>query len=271
MHCVHGQSRSCTVCVAYLIHQAYQSSDFISNNYCGDNSLLHQCYNTIMKSRPQMAINPGFVQQLEIYRQMKMSQCYQMESENRSNKDIQKVYIQSRAHAYYRSFRLKSEFEYNGCVNKAKFCPFIIIQPGLKQGTNETYHCQKCHNPLFTNMNILHQWSQDDLSMLPISDYWKDSNGGLEYYNKYNNILNSNNNKSEERRKTKFQSALAQEQDILKVEPMKWMKTLLCENSSYEGNILCPNCSTTLGYYDWINRVDLPTIVIILKCKVLRK
>ena len=71
VHCVHGQSRSCAVVVAYLMAVHLRECAGLSR-YIDEEStrLLHDCYEIVQQARPCMAINPGFVQQLEIYRRM---------------------------------------------------------------------------------------------------------------------------------------------------------------------------------------------------------
>lgn len=288
IHCVHGQSRSCAVCVAYLMQLIYQTHniDFLltDNNknheldfnfFIYDVKLLHLCYSKVMHSRPQMAINPGFVKQLEIFRQMKGAQYLQStfkregtsrESEMETNTNvIPKLHpLQSKAHAYFRSFRSKSEFQYTGCINSTKFSH--LITPDDK--STLIYKCLRCHENLFTEFNIIQEFTEDQISKLPISDYWRESQGGIEYMN---SISSSNSTKSNSNRNIEFESALSQVTKIFKLEPMMWMNTVLCDRSNHSGNLCCPGCSTHLGYWDWMNKIDLPTAIIVLKNKLCEK
>ena len=68
VHCVHGQSRSCAIVLAYLMRMCWEQSDQSDND--DPRSLLHRCYHQVETARPCMAINPGFVRQLEVYRRM---------------------------------------------------------------------------------------------------------------------------------------------------------------------------------------------------------
>jgi hypothetical protein len=395
VHCVHGQSRSCTVCVAYLMHYALQinSIDFISNgddhstsntdsdtesdnmnkevdkrkynhkNKTSSSStadffstikdnvqLLHICYNKVMSSRPQMAINPGFVKQLEIFRQMKsistststllpiQSTIEQVSKDGKESGDVhcgngdnhtnknsigmkkkKQSMIQSKSHAYFRSFRSKAEFYNTGTIT-SKFCPLDKTATATSQLTPplpssiihthhdkhedriKTYQCKNCHELLFTEFNILYEWNEEYISSnLPISDYWKDSAGGMEYFNSSGNCSSSHNsssNKSNHNKKINtntnvnnrnyaFEAALTQSSKIYKIEPMEWMERMLrndtagtstssirntlqdtiCNYSSH-GNLHCHECSTQIGYWDFLNKKDLPTAIIILKNKV---
>ena len=117
VHCVHGQSRSCAIVVAYLMRMANKnnSNNNSNNNNDGDDdpntSLLHQCYHQVETARPCMAINPGFVKQLEIYRRMICSSCNTM-----------LVPPTSRAHAAFRSFRHRCELKRVGRLQSGSPC-----------------------------------------------------------------------------------------------------------------------------------------------------
>ncbi len=297
VHCVHGQSRSCAVCVAFLIHKCYQTQciDFLLDDDVAkakndDNGalvtqkmthlkrdwkdnvkLLHLCYDKILKARPQMAINPGFVSQLEIFRQMKSSLMtkigqgvHHSERETATTNEIHKLsFMESNAHAYFRSCRSKSEFQYNGCVSPNNFYPLFTIEN--QHPHPRIYECRYCRQSLFTDMNIIFDLSEDSISQLPISDYWKDSKGGIEYYtSKSTSPSNDNHNNM-------FNVAFSQLDNIIKVEPMRWMAKYICDTSKYRGILQCPGCDNSLGYWDWMNHLDLPTVVILIKDKVHKK
>jgi len=333
VHCVHGQSRSCAVCIAYLINQSLQhkcvneysiddDDDYL--NYDDDDdkrqnikyhkNLLDRCYIKVQQQRPQMAINPGFVEQLEIFRRMKCIQVFQnkrtiiassssstgvvyidendtgdiliqdkmkkkndgiaTEKRNR-HKEKNKVPIQSKTHALFRSFRCKSEYWNTGTISH-KFCPIIL------QSNRMNYHCNQCNELLFTEMNILEGLLKEEVSTLPISDYWKDSQGGIDYSNMMQS-LKSKNVKHDVTKKNKFQSTSFSNQEhiMYKVEPMQWMHSQMFKkenidmygssvcSSSNNGKLDCPICVKTLGYWDWCNnQIDLFTAIIIFKDKI---
>ena len=347
VHCVHGQSRSCAVCVAYLMHQymlhnneadlrmmQFLDWDFSANcdNKCNvkhhhdmkqSQQLLHISYNYVMKSRPQMAINPGFVKQLEIFRQMKVAHAHahaqgtlqndkyrvNFKGERKENLFLEKEkisssppIIQSRAHAYFRSFRSKSEFYYSGHIT-SNFSPLVVQIPApvSQENTSRTtiqgndkkniarndaesriilYQCQNCHESLFTTMNIIQEWTEEQVSSLPISDYWRESQGGLEYMNfiSSNNSLNEKGDRNNQN--DLFGKVLSSQTiQILKLEPMAWMKkdffhndtSCSSSNINSSGSLYCPNCTTHLGYWDWLNTLDLPTACIVLRNKVFER
>jgi dual specificity phosphatase 12 len=56
VHCVYGQSRSATICVAYLMRTQGQS--------------MQQCYSTVQAARPCIYINPEFLRQLVLFDKM---------------------------------------------------------------------------------------------------------------------------------------------------------------------------------------------------------
>ena len=280
VHCVHGQSRSCSVCVAYLIHLMHQSDDkkFRHMLQLEQNS-LHICYDKVMKARMQMAINPGFVQQLEIFRRMKSANNKTSSGMNEKPPSCDNgwklkthqhhlqlkngtIPIQSQAHAFYRSSRIKSEYQYNGTL-ASKFSPLITQHIHVQCDSDEIlfYSCQNCNETLFTTMNITHEWNVGELSTIPISDYWKESQGGLDYMN---NIKNSNCDGGH--RNITFESTFLQSDNIYKVEPIEWMKEQIENNHS--GKLNCFNCSMHLGYWDWLNKLDMSTCVIILQKRI---
>lgn len=56
VHCVYGQSRSATICVAYLMATLRMS--------------LLEAYDAVQRARPCIYINPGFLRQLELFERM---------------------------------------------------------------------------------------------------------------------------------------------------------------------------------------------------------
>ncbi|OWZ01617.1 hypothetical protein PHMEG_00026961 [Phytophthora megakarya] len=56
VHCVYGQSRSATICVAYLMATQGQT--------------LLEAYDVVQQARPCISINPGFLKQLELFERM---------------------------------------------------------------------------------------------------------------------------------------------------------------------------------------------------------
>ncbi|KAG6961813.1 hypothetical protein JG687_00007492 [Phytophthora cactorum] len=56
VHCVYGQSRSATICVAYLM--------------ATEGKTLLEAYDAVQKARPCISINPGFLRQLELFERM---------------------------------------------------------------------------------------------------------------------------------------------------------------------------------------------------------
>ena len=113
VHCVHGQSRSCAIVVAYLMRMCWEQSDQSDND--DPRSLLHRCYHRVETARPCMAINPGFVRQLEVYRRMI---CCDNSGCGSSSIRHALTPPMSRAHAAFRSFRARSEYVESGRISK---------------------------------------------------------------------------------------------------------------------------------------------------------
>lgn len=213
VHCVHGQSRSCAVCVAHLL---------------SDGGDLHACYRRVREARPQMAINPGFVVQLEMFRRMK----------NAARGERLEGPIQSKAHAAFRSSRAKAEYYDDGRISR--FCPLVASGVGL-------VCCRNCRVGLFTESNVVDDWAEEEYSSLPVSEYWMDSKGGVDYRNSHLVPRKKEN--------AVFEALLCDKGGVCKVEPMEWMRSIMLSNGSVtsRGALLCPSCSSKIGYWDWCN------------------
>lgn len=247
VHCVHGQSRSCTVVIAFLMHDYWKNPMSSVLSHKTDDierdprTLLHYCYEYTMSCRPCMAINPGFVKQLELYRQMKMISNVQKRTM------MIKSPILSSPHATFRAMKAKSDFYENGRVR-------VFLTMDLCD-RSEVHVCKKCSLPLFGPENICLELSTEELDQLPSSDYWKSSKGGLEYYA-------TNKKKSDIFRD--FEHALQSER-IFKVEPLDWMKSSMVEdhsNSLRPHGILFCQCGQKLGYWDFCCYGEYPILVL---------
>jgi len=248
VHCVHGQSRSCTVVIAFFMHQYWKNpmSSILSNQndviqYDTRKQLLHYCYNHVMACRPCMAINPGFVKQLELYRQMKMIQVQNQIRTIRSP-------ILSQPHATFRSMKAKSEFYNHGNVR-------VFVTMNV-DNHSEVYVCKKCSMERFGPENICLELSTEELDQLPTSEYWSSSKGGLEYYATYRKRSDIFRD---------FENALHLEK-VFKVEPLDWMKSCMVEdyNDSLlrsHGTLIC-KCGQKLGYWDFCCNGEYPMIVL---------
>lgn len=243
-HCVHGQSRSCSIIIAFLMHQYIADrtksvlKDHIHNIDIDPALLLHYCYRYTSRCRPCIAINPGFMTQLEIYRQMKTiphpSIC------SRSSP------ISSQAHATFRAMKARSEFYECGTVKT-----FAILDSHSDQ---IGYVCKKCSSSLFYPDSICLELSQDEIDKLPESEYWSSSKGGLEYQASYLS------NKSIYR---EFEMALHSDV-VFKVEPAEWMKnSMMKEDMSVNTHgILSCDCGHKIGYWDFCSKKSLPILLL---------
>lgn len=62
VHCVYGQSRSASVCIAYLMAEKQMS--------------LVDAYNCVRDARPCIYVNHGFLKQLKLFEQTKCDFCF---------------------------------------------------------------------------------------------------------------------------------------------------------------------------------------------------
>jgi len=243
VHCVHGQSRSCAIVVAYLMRKSGKKSTKASTSCDDPRSLLHQCYQQVETARPCMAINPGFVRQLETYRRMiccTLDRC-----------DLPSTLPpMSRAYAAYRSFRARSEFEGSGQVSN--WFPATSATVGdIPKGC---YRCRNCRQFLFFDCNIIDEWTQEDELALPKSEYWATTAGGLEYSRR----ASSSDTKAKARSSSNG-PIITDPNNSFKIEPMIWMQLQMEAPSSQGGLLLttrrgklaCPHCSSKIGSWDW--------------------
>lgn len=215
--------------------------------------MLHVCYNIVKLARPCMAINPGFLQQLEIFRRMKTVKKRHMRSNS---------CLSSTVHATYRTHRAQGEYYAYGRVTK-----FCVVDTS----TADKYcmKCTKCSEALLTDQNLmLGHFAADEISEMPISDYWNESLGGKQYAQsrEFSEKLDQPN--------ILHERLLDYPKNIFKVEPMEWMrKDMMIKTNNIEtgvkdrGILHCPKCGQELGRWDWCYR-DIISSVLILKHKV---
>jgi len=245
VHCVHGQSRSCAICVAYLIRCAMIRPQGPKEK----SSLLHEMYNIVQKARPCMAINPGFMRQLEMYLRMI---CCDGSLHDEEDLDRSTGPPASKAHAAFRIFRSCSEYMDRGLVSD------WYPSPPLNGGP-EIYRCKRCRRPLFSSHNIVDCLSEDDMRALPSSAYWGESAGGLQYACQGAPAAKPTNKSVGD--------------PMLNTELIQWMRPQMamrgCEESALvrSGKLSCPNCSSKLGYWDLIG-TDIYNAVYITPGKV---
>jgi len=259
IHCVHGQSRSCAVCIAFLMHTCLPSPAPSSSGEIEQDKILHACYNIVKTARPCMAVNPGFVRQLDIFRRMK---CVPKNTATRTNmastcSNHEPGLILSRAHAAFRTFRAKGEFYNCGQISKY-FCPL-----DTDASSNKFYVCQSCNEKLLTDQNVVVELSSDEILQLPVSDYWMNSSGGKEYYAQATSRSNYSNKL--------YGKILNHAHTVLKAEPMQWMRRDMtnCEQNIIEsrGILLCPKCTQEVGHWDWCHP-DPSSCIVILRARV---
>jgi len=258
IHCVHGQSRSCAVCIAYLIDRdlSYKISckpmhmvlgDCEKSNIDADGQVLHTYYRQVASARPCMAVNPGFVKQLEIFRQMK---SIQVQVQKRNNTPVL-----SKAHAIFRCYRASAEFHEMGTISKTF--------PLLMDHAKKFFVCKKCNSCLFSDRNVLEDWSEEELDALPKSDYWISSAGGKKYLGMEGSTSSIPN--------LAFQNAL-NSRNVLKVEPIDWMLRIMrgiCTHIQSRGILLCPKCDQKIGYWDWcLGRAEPTSSIIVSKSRI---
>ena len=251
VHCVHGQSRSCAIVVAYLMRMCWEQSDQSDND--DPRSLLHRCYHRVETARPCMAINPGFVRQLEVYRRMI---CCDNSGCGSSSLRHALTPPMSRAHAAFRSFRARSEYVESGRISK--WFPLSTIDE--TDVVHDIYRCSKCRQVLFYRSNIVDELTNEDVSALPKSDFWAESAGGMEYSRASQSVAAS-------LRGGTLTSTAPDTSASLKVEPVDWMQSQM--EAKRSGKLNCPQCSSKIGSWDW-GSVDAWSSIFITPSKVER-
>jgi hypothetical protein len=236
VHCVHGQSRSCTVCVAFLMRRQYSS-------VTSSTKLLSSCYDQVQQCRPAMAINPGFVRQLDMFGRMG---CGLLGS------PMEK--LSSRAYASFRSFRAKSQYQEH-CSASHKFPSVPSEWPAMMDAKPKLVSCSKCRKTVFCSFHVLDEWTEK--SLLPSSSYWADSLGGKEYQN--------------QRATNPKVSPKFDWKSVIEIEPMDWMLAQMLDSKTglllERGKLSCPNCHGKIGFWDW-TFPKLVSVVFIQKAKV---
>ncbi|KAE9284889.1 hypothetical protein PF008_g27049 [Phytophthora fragariae] len=124
VHCVYGQSRSASICVAYLM--ATQSLTLL------------EAYDVVQKARPCISINPGFLRQLELFQRMG------------NDPDIMGG---TPAHAELRTMVARRQRMKSGS-------PEIVATPQLTR-PGSSLCCRKCNYVLGTTRNQLSHASSD--------------------------------------------------------------------------------------------------------------
>ena len=298
IHCVHGQSRSCAICIAFLMRMillhslptevmqnsnnnqlsvdslysnikdrilAVKSNDeFVkgdSNSWTNDKQWIRSarvlwiCYNTVLESRPVMAINPGFIRQLEMFRRTLVERLDATPSLCNT-----KVMFPSRAHASFRVFLSRAEYNDSGTLSKFFPTTHNIVT------RNFYYACQKCSFYLCSDVNIIYDII--DTSVLPASDYWKESAGGKNFFMNYDHT-------STGFQKSEMATAKYFDQGI-QIELMEWMRSSMMEKGNHTvimptGRLKCPSCQTHVGYWDWCHREIIYGPILILRNKIEKK
>jgi len=246
VHCVHGQSRSCSVCIAYVMMDQQMKE---STTELNQQNLLLDCYNLVKTARPCMAVNPGFVKQLEVFRRMKVFQMNKEPCEKSEIRTLQSsTFLQSSAYATFRLCYAKAQFYDTGIVTK--FCPIDMSR------CHSLYSCKRCNQNLFTDKNTVIELSAREITHLPASDYWINSSGGKEF-----SVASQSNYCNETMKRI-----LRQRENTINVEPMEWMKQSM--NASIDGVLICPGrCAQQIGYFDWCHP-DPFISIIVMKTKV---
>lgn len=238
VHCVHGQSRSCAVTVAYLMATRLQSTSPSSYTDEENERLLYDCYELVHTARPCMAINPGFVQQLEIYRRMLLRRREMVNNKSTNIHVLKKCTFRSNAHAFFRASRAKFEL-----------CDFGTLVSALHPSPNNLHHlehgeklfrCRKCRRALFTSLNIIQQLCPR--KQLPESEYWLQSAGGKSY------VARNGQTKDTPMPSLGYPCAAGIEEiGTIQIEPIDWMKPVM---SNMAGKIMCPECHQKIGNFD---------------------
>ncbi|KAL0589479.1 hypothetical protein ABG067_002383 [Albugo candida] len=115
VHCAYGQSRSATICIAYLM-QTFKWT-------------LIKAYQTVQRARPCISVNKGFLAQLALFQRM------EFDTDIRGN---------SAAHAEYRTMVTAAERTKAGVVR---------LYEALEASCKVKYHCKKCNQLLGTSSN----------------------------------------------------------------------------------------------------------------------
>lgn len=247
VHCVHGQSRSCAVCIAYLMSMHIEN---LQESIRDEDDLLSKYYEKVINARKCMAINPGFMKQLEFYKRMKLTQ----REENIPRSDHMKGLSKSRA--TFRLFRAHLEFFLQG-----KISTFMSIDSDKSE---KVVHCAKCSEVLCVDENLPFMLSDDEITSLPSSEYWINSCGGVEYINSMSRSSPNFNQL--------LMKVISNNEGIV-IEPMEWMRESLNvamingEIFNVKGNLPCPSCSRVLGLYDWSQK-DTLTSLLLMKSKI---
>ncbi|GLD98519.1 hypothetical protein PINS_up007216 [Pythium insidiosum] len=119
VHCVYGQSRSATICVAYLMRSHAMP--------------LVDAFDAVCSARPCIYINPGFLRQLEMFERMDMNPS---------------IVGQTNAHAELRSLLAARQRTDEGSV-------YLTELPAAQA---DTFHCSKCSFLLGSSNNrMLHR------------------------------------------------------------------------------------------------------------------
>ena len=289
IHCVHGQSRSCAICIAFfmkiMVLHSLQPTEVLdnSNNHAlyttiklrllavksnhgfvnGDSiswknekqwvrsvGVLWSCYNAVSESRPIMAINPGFIRQLEMFRRTLVQR---LDAPSCHTKSM----VPSRAHASFRVFLSRAQYNDSGTVTNF-FVP-------TNHARHFYYTCQTCSFSLCADVNII--YDVIDPSTLPASDYWKENAvDGKIFYQNYDPTTSKT---SEMATATYFDQGI-------QIELMEWMRSSMIEQGNNtvimpKGRLKCPSCQTHVGYWDWCHDVIIYGPILILRHKIEKK
>jgi len=268
IHCVHGQSRSCAVAIAFLMHsqllhhrrESSQSHPIPSSSFSREFEIensLHVCSAIVKKARPCMAVNPGFGTQLELYRRMVLIGVVSKRTIKETNNGVVPMVHQSRPHATFRTVRAKSDFTTSGQI-PAKFCP-------VDDSSSKKRHvCNRCNEILIADHNIVLELSSREVARLPASEYWSNSSGGKEYAARNTSSHDSSTPNDG------FKMMLKHPETVWKVEPMEWMRsTMINTNNTIDsrGTLVCPKCTQKVGVWDWCYP-DLFSCILLLKAKL---
>ncbi|KAG7389515.1 hypothetical protein PHYPSEUDO_010160 [Phytophthora pseudosyringae] len=124
VHCVYGQSRSASICVAYLM--------------AAQGKTLLEAYDEVQKARPCISINPGFLRQLELFERME---------------NDPEVMGSTPAHAELRTMVARRQRMKTGVAD-------IVATPQHTRPGNSVC-CRKCNYVLCTTRNQLVHSGQD--------------------------------------------------------------------------------------------------------------